>query len=605
MSILQGLCGADKVLYAAWKGRTDDDRQFLGAFTNGSWANLGTIPGNSSIGPALALVGDTLYAAWKGEHDDERVFFAAFNGTGWNRQTTIPGASSLGPALAALDGTLYAAWKGGAYDQRLFFSSLQHGAWVPQQQIPNAASSIGPALVGLGAKLYAAWKGENSDQNIYYTVFDGMSWSDQNKIPGVASSVGPSLAVIGGMLYAAWKGEGADYRLWYTSFDGMSWSDQKQIPGAASSFGPALANFNDELYAMWKGAGTDQSLWYARFSDGQWSGQQTLPGSTGQDTVAFVWIPDIHLEQIGFGQPQTWIEQAKWISGNRLGYNIQAVFCAGDVQIPPSGEDDRMQEMGTAWHEGFSVIDAIGKPYLTCAGNHDYDNIYNSENFDRNIGYQRIFQKPWYVGHWNAPGVTPQGTPASPAEPAGGYSSKATQAIGFDIGARQFLVIALEFFPRQGALDWAGTIIDQFPTCEVIILDHGYMTMLGNLFTASGDDNNSFAPSETWNPGFTTGVQVNAWAKSFSNVRLVLCGHDIPSGQSEAANVSYRIDPSAGGGNLLGIYADYQFLIPPDQKTSQVVLLLQLGERQINVRGFDTNTNTERSAPYPVSLPWS
>jgi hypothetical protein len=606
MSILQGLCGAKTVLYAAWKGETGDDRLFLAAFADNSWTNLGTIPGNSSIGPALAMIGDSLYAAWKGEHDDERLFYAAFKGANWDSQATIPGNSSVGTALASMGGRLYAAWKGESYDQRLFFSSLQNGAWLPQQQIPNVASSIGPALAGLGTKLYAAWKGEDSDQSMYYAVFDGTSWSRQNPIPGVASSVGPSLAVIGTTLYAAWKGEGSDQRLWYASFDGTNWSGQNQIPGAASSLGPALAAFNGDLYAMWKGAGTDQSLWYATFANSKWSGQQTLPGNTGQDIIRFVWIPDIHLEQTTLGQPATWIAQAKWISSNQFDYNVQGVFCAGDVQISISGQDDLPQDMPVAWNEGFSIIDAMGKPYLTCAGNHDYDDIDDTTSFDQNIGYQRIFQKPWYVGYWKAPGVTPQANPGSPAEPSGGYPSKATQAIRFDIGARQFLVIALEFFPRQGALDWAATIINRFSTCDVIILNHGYMTMLGNLFTANGDDNNAYGPSETYNPSFTTGVQVNAWARTFPNVRLVLCGHDIPSGQqNEIANVSHRIDPSTGGHNLLGIYADYQFLVAPDQLTSQVILLLEMGEQQVNVRGFNTNTNTERSTPYPFSLPWS
>ena len=73
-------------------GETDDDHmRFLAAFANNSWTGLGTIPGNSSIGPALAMVGDKLYAAWKGEHDDERLFYAAFDeGKNWDCQATIP-----------------------------------------------------------------------------------------------------------------------------------------------------------------------------------------------------------------------------------------------------------------------------------------------------------------------------------------------------------------------------------------------------------------------------------------------------------------------------------------------------------------------------------
>jgi hypothetical protein len=605
MGILQGLCATSTTLYGAWKGETDDDRLFFARFEDGSWTDLGTIPGNSGIGPSLAAVGDTVYAAWKGEWDDQRLFYAAFDGTSWDNQATLPGNSSIGPTLGVVGTTLYAAWKGEQYDQRLFYSALQHGAWLPAQQIPNVASSIGPSIAGLGTKLYAAWKGGDSDQGLYYAVYDGTNWSSQKPIPGVASSVGPSLAVIGTTLYAAWKGAGSDEGLWYAMFDGTTWSGQKPIPGTASSLGPALANFKGDLFAMWKGSGGDQSLWYASFSHAAWSPQQTLPGNTGPDTIRFVWIPDIHLEETQNGQPATWKAQAKWISDNQFAYNIQGIFCAGDVQISTPGQDELAQDLPIAWTEGFSVIDAIGKPYLTCAGNHDYDNIDDTQSFDQYISYQRINQKPWYVSYWNAPGITPDSNPGTPPEPSGGYQSKATQAIRFDIGARQFLIIAFEIFPRQGALDWAASIINQFPTCEVIILNHAYMTMLGNLFTDNGDDNNSFSPSQTYNPGFNTGVQVNSWAKTIPSIRLILCGHDIPSGQSEVANVSHRVDSSAGGHNLLGIYADYQFLIPPDTLTSQVILLLELTAQQVNVRGFNTNTGVERAAPYPFTLPWS
>ena len=63
MGILQGLCAFGNGLYAAWKGESDDDRLFYTSFSGGTWSGAQTIPGNSSIGPALATVGETIYAA--------------------------------------------------------------------------------------------------------------------------------------------------------------------------------------------------------------------------------------------------------------------------------------------------------------------------------------------------------------------------------------------------------------------------------------------------------------------------------------------------------------------------------------------------------------
>ena len=224
-----------------------------------------------------------LYAAWKGEVGDDRLFYSNFNGTAWASQATIAGNSSVGPALAVLSGSMFTAWKGEPGDERLFFAKYNGHTWTQQAQIAGVASSVGPSLAAFQNKFYAAWKGASSDQRMWYASFDGTNWSAQAQIPGVASSVGPSLAVFQNKLYAAWKGMGNDQRLWYASFDGSKWSAQAQIPGVASSIGSSLAVFNNKLYAAWKGAGSDQRLWYASFDGINWSVQATISGNTGQD----------------------------------------------------------------------------------------------------------------------------------------------------------------------------------------------------------------------------------------------------------------------------------------------------------------------------------
>jgi hypothetical protein len=284
MSIYEGLCSYNGQLYGAWKGEVGDDRLFYSHFNGTKWASQATIGGNSSVGPALAVLGSSMFAAWKGEHSDERLFFAKLTGSTWAPQEQIPGvASSVGPSLCGFSSKLYAAWKGSANDQSLWYASFDGSKWSAQSQIPGVASSIGPSLCGFSGKLYAAWKGSGNDQRLWYASFDGTSWSAQAQIPGVASSVGPSLAAFGGKLYAAWKGDSSDQNLYYTSFDGSNWSAQAQIPGVASSIGPALSEFNSKLYAMWKGSGTDVRLWYSSFDGSKWSAQANVPGNTGQD----------------------------------------------------------------------------------------------------------------------------------------------------------------------------------------------------------------------------------------------------------------------------------------------------------------------------------
>ena len=77
-----------------------------------------------------------------------------------------------------------------------------------------------------------------------------------------------------------------------------------------------------------------------------------------------------------------------------------------------------------------------------------------------------------------------------------------------------------------------------------------------------------------------------------------------PARRRNGQNVSHRVDTAADGHAIVGIYADYQFTLPPAQLPSQVVLLLELGEKQVNVRAFNTTTNQELGAPwYPFALP--
>ena len=238
-----------------------------------------------SVLQGLCSFNEKLYAAWKGEVGDDRLFFSCFNGTQWDAQQTVGGNSSAGPALAILENSLVASWKGENSDERVFFSELTDSSWDAQTQIPApVASSFGPSLADFEGKLYAAWKGSSNDQRLWFASFNGSAWSAQAQIPGVESSVGPSLAVFEGKLYAAWKGSTGDQRLWFASFNGSTWSAQAQFPSPiASSVGPSLAGFDGKLLAMWVGPNGDQQLWYASFDGANWSTQETGPGNSGQD----------------------------------------------------------------------------------------------------------------------------------------------------------------------------------------------------------------------------------------------------------------------------------------------------------------------------------
>ena len=232
----------------------------------------------------ITASGSLLFAAWAGSDSDQQLWYSTFNGSSWAPPAQIPGESSVGPSLAVgPGGTLYAAWKGSGSDETLWYSSFNGSSWAPQAQIPGAASSVGPSLAAFQDPLYAAWKGSGSDETLWYSSFNGSSWAPQAQIPGTASPVGPSLAVaeefaVDPPLYAAWAGTDSDQQLWYSSFNGSSWAAQAQIPGE-SSVGPSLAAFNGLLYAVWLGSDGDQRLWYSSFNGSSWAPQAQIPGA--------------------------------------------------------------------------------------------------------------------------------------------------------------------------------------------------------------------------------------------------------------------------------------------------------------------------------------
>ena len=288
------IAASGKLLFAAWAGSDSDQQLWYSTFDGSSWAAPAQIPGESSVGPSLAVgPGGTLYAAWKGSGSDQQLYFSSFNGSSWAAQAQIPGvASSVGPSLAGAPGaTLYAAWKGTGSDQQLYFSSFDGSSWAPQAQIPGRRSPVGPSLAVSGAfvvdpPLYAAWTGTDSDEQLWYSSFNGSNWAPQAQIPG-ESSAGPSLAWFvnaaagSELLYAAWKGSDGDQRLYFSSFDGSNWAPQAQIPGASSA-GPSLATFHGLLYAVWQGSDGDQRLWYSSFDGSNWAPQAQIPGAQAQ-----------------------------------------------------------------------------------------------------------------------------------------------------------------------------------------------------------------------------------------------------------------------------------------------------------------------------------
>ena len=98
------------------------------------------------------------------------------------------------------------------------------------------------------------------------------------------------------------------------------------------------------------------------------------------------------------------------------------------------------------------------------------------------------------------------------------------------ISGETWLVISLEWGPRDSILTLAGAVLAANPTTPAIIVVHAYLASDGALFDWSGRHEMYNPHQSTFPDGHTPNDGGEIWRKLVelhSNVKLVLCGHDI------------------------------------------------------------------------------
>src|SRR5439155_863069 len=100
-----------------------------------------------------------------------------------------------------------------------------------------------------------------------------------------------------------------------------------------------------------------------------------------------------------------------------------------------------------------------------------------------------------------------------------------------DTNAGPWLVLSLEFGPRDAVLTWADRIAKRFASLPAMIVTHAYLASDDTRY-----DHRS-RPRQAWNPNLYLGDEApggtndgeEIWQKLVSgngNILFVLCGHD-------------------------------------------------------------------------------
>ncbi len=243
--------------------------------------------------------------------------------------------------------------------------------------------------------------------------------------------------------------------------------------------------------------------------------------------------------------PTIFRAQTSWIAANAD--SIAFVLHQGDIQ------DNNVDHQWEIAAQAMGLMD--GKvPYTFVAGNHDIGPGGSAGNRNTDL-MNHYFPYIKYSKEKTFGGAFEEGKMDNTWHT-------------FKAGGLNWLILSLEFAPRNKVLDWAGSIISTFPRHKVIINTHAYMYYDN---TRTGSATGQHALPVHYGLGKATGDEAansgeEMWQKLVSrypNILMVVSGHILGSGVgtlvSEGihgnkvyqmlANFQTMTDGSVNGGN--------------------------------------------------------
>ncbi len=224
--------------------------------------------------------------------------------------------------------------------------------------------------------------------------------------------------------------------------------------------------------------------------------------------------------------PNIFARQTAWIKEQKKLRNIVGVLHEGDIT------DKSTEEEWSTADQSMRTLDGV-VPYYLVMGNHDFDPDSTpaqrgASRFNQHFGSQRFAKYPWYGGHYGAGNENAY------------YLLRVEKS--------EFLILCLEFGPRDDVLAWANQIVAAHPNHHTILFTHCY--------TSAHDTR--IGPKDPGNPrgmGYDGNDGEQIWQKFASrhkNIFLVLSGHILGDG------LGHLISQGINGNRVDQILANYQ-----------------------------------------------
>ncbi len=276
-----------------------------------------------------------------------------------------------------------------------------------------------------------------------------------------------------------------------------------------------------------------------------------LPADCAAETAEFtvVLLPDTQFYSEQF--PGTYLAQTTWIRRRVEADNIAFVIHLGDIV-----QNHNVEAEWRAADQAHRQLDGA-VPYSVLPGNHDMSKERDSTLYNKYFSPARFRGRPWYGGSMNA--------------------SNDNNYCCFSAGGMEFLVLSLEYKPRDEVIAWANEVIEQHADRRVILATHRYMGPKGR--TETGD--------RLW----------EKLVRRHANLFLVVGGHHI--------GVAHQASINDDGGTVHEVLCDYQG-DPQGGNGWLQTLRFQPGRNEIRVETYSPTLDEHRRRPphdYALTYP--
>ena len=255
-----------------------------------------------------------------------------------------------------------------------------------------------------------------------------------------------------------------------------------------------------------------------------------------KDYFTVVFIPDI--QELTTGRfTDAWYAIADWIADNLETENIVHVMSAGDSTWNNSATEYVLARNG---YDRFTSKVS----WNNISGNHDYP--WDKTSRDSSM-YNKYFGEDYILS--GAAADTYAGCMEDPA----GVSGAENCYYKFGVNGIRYMILQLEFFPRQSVIDWAKKIISENPEYNIILTTHGYMYADGKYMTETPMN---YVTDDGQSGGVAGSGQIvwNTLVAPYDNVKLVICGHN------DAADIPRRFDKNKAGNPVPQMMLNGQYL---------------------------------------------